>query len=733
MSLLAPFALLGLLGLSLPLIAHLLGREQPQKIRFAAVRFVVPREPIITQRRELRDRPLLLLRLLLLALFVLVLARPVVGSEAAVAVLAEPHDAVVLLDGSASMDLRVGGVDDRSERERGLERLDTLLDALPPGSRVGLVISDPRAPTIELGERDNAVPRIRAALDAWVEDPEHGPRPGSWSLAEALPRASAMLSDTDARPRVIYAIGDATDRGLGSLPQVTAGAITVVPVPTRGAPGRPPEPPPEHVGLRALTWERAPELDASAVRVRALVRRYGPFTDAGAGEPDAAQLEVVAALEIDNQEVARTRVVLTPNGEAAAEFTHALDEQGEAVRATVRLLEREQDPLQIDDRRHVWLAASEAVEVLIVNGDPSETRANDEIFFLSTAIGSSDLNQSIHAIKLRGLALDQLEDRLRADRATALDGVDVLVLANVRAVSAELAPLLAERVGAGMGLWITVGDRVSASEYNARFADLLPLLLREAVYAGTAPGRTEARSEGIAPVQLSHPMFAATHADDGDLDLGATRTRRMFLLEPDPRRAADIAVTFTSGAPALVTRAHGRGRVALLTTTIDRDWGDLPLRPGFVPLAVDTLTWLAGARGHDDADAIEVGAGKTLARATAYAVTTPSGESLPITPGRDGEPARFDATDTPGHYRARPSDDAAAEPERFVVEFDAREADTTPVEVFATPLDGEGGTVEIYEPRWRELALLVLLLLGIESAARMWLASRPSTRSSTSG
>jgi hypothetical protein len=721
MSLLAPLALLGMLGLALPLLAHLLGREQPQKIRFAAVRFVVPREPIITQRRELRDWPLLLIRLLLLALFVLVLARPVVGSEAAVAVLAEPHDAVVLLDGSASMDLRVGGVDDRSERERALERLDTLLDALPPGSRVGLVISDPRAPTIELGERDEAVPRIRAALDAWVGDAEHGPRPGAWSLAEALPRASAMLSKADARPRVIYALGDATDRGLGSLPQTTEGAITVVPVPTRGAPGQPPEPPPEHVGLRALSWEPAPELDASAVRVQALVRRYGPFAAEGA-EPDAGSLEVVAALEIDNREVARTRVELAPNGEASAEFTHALGESLEGVRATVRLLEREQDPLPIDDRRHLWLSASEAVEVLIVNGDPSETRANDEIFFLSTAIGASDLNDKI---KLRGLALDQLEDRLRSDGAAALDGVDVLVLANVRAAAPELAPLLAERVDAGMGLWITVGDRVSASEYNARFADLLPLLLREAVYAGTAPGRTEARSEGIAPVQLSHPMFAAGHADDGDLDLGATRTRRMFLLEPDPRRGADIAVTFTSGAPALLTRAHGRGRVALLTTTIDRDWGDLPLRPGFVPLAVDTLGWLAGARGHDDTDAIEVGGSKTLARATAYAITTPSGESLPITPGRDGEPARFDATDTPGHYRARPSDDAAAEPERFVVEFDAREADTTPVEVFASQLDGEGGTVEIYEPRWRELALLVLLLLGIESAARLWLGSRP--------
>src|SRR5690606_21573120 len=54
LSFLAPLALLGLLGLSRPPIAHLLGRERPQKIRFAAVRFVTPREPVITQRRELR-------------------------------------------------------------------------------------------------------------------------------------------------------------------------------------------------------------------------------------------------------------------------------------------------------------------------------------------------------------------------------------------------------------------------------------------------------------------------------------------------------------------------------------------------------------------------------------------------------------------------------------------------------------------------------------------------------
>jgi hypothetical protein len=195
----------------------------------------------------------------------------------------------------------------------------------------------------------------------------------------------------------------------------------------------------------------------------------------------------------------------------------------------------------------------------------------------------------------------------------------------------------------------------------------------------------------------------------------------MFLLEPDARRGADIAVTFSSGAPALITSTHGSGRVALLTTTVDRDWGDLPLRPGFVPLATRTLTWLAGAHGHELGGVIPIGGRKPLERAATYSVTTPTGSSVSVTPEREGEVAVFEATSAPGHYRAVVSGDERAAVERFVVEFDAREADTTPVAIGRAQIEGEAGSITVYEPRWRELALIVLLLVGIESSVRLYL------------
>ena len=140
MSLLAPLMLLGLLGLGLPLLAHLRGKEEPRRIAFAALRFLAPRDEVITQRRRLRDRLLLALRLGLLALLVLALTRPVSVGDARVAVLGEPHDAVLLLDASFSMGLQVDG---HSLRAASDDAAAAILEALPPGSRVGLITTDP--------------------------------------------------------------------------------------------------------------------------------------------------------------------------------------------------------------------------------------------------------------------------------------------------------------------------------------------------------------------------------------------------------------------------------------------------------------------------------------------------------------------------------------------------------------------------------------------------------------
>lgn len=690
MTLLAPALLLGLLGLAIPIAAHLLGREPPRTIPFAALRFLLPDDPTVTRRRALQNPLLLAIRLLLLALAVLVLARPAALDPSGVAIVAEPHDAVILVDGSAGMTLRVG---EQTLMQRAAERAEEVLGALPPDTRVGLLTSDPDGPTLEpTADLD----RVRDTLQEWIA--AGAPRPGAWTMAEAIPRATALLGDAQAdRKRVIYAVSDPTQGGLAGLTSTTDAGVLVVPLSVVA----PDATPPTHVGIAEVTWASVPEIDPRAVRITARVHRSGGGDDV---------LTVLLALAIGDQEVTRATVDLAADATESVEFTHVL--LGEETFAAATLsLDLPEDPLPIDDTRHAWLSADDAVEVTIVNGDPSELRAHDEVFFLATAVGVTDRQQRL---RLVSLAPDQLESRIRERGDRALAGTDVLVLANTRAPTEDVSPAILAAVQRGMGLWITMGDRVEPDAYNARLGPVLPLLLREAVQVGTAPGLAQARIEGFAPPDLSHPVFRGW---GGELGLTGAQVRKIVLCEPDPARRATIALSYTSGAPALVTRAAGSGRVALLTTTVDRDWADLPLRPGFVPLATAVLDYLGDSGANARSASVFVGEPRALRGDAGLTITTPDGRELAVAVG-DAGVATFTETFTPGHYRGD-----AETPITFVVAVDPRESDTHWQSITATD-DTDGTRAAIALPRWRVLVLLIALLLAAESLLRLGFGAR---------
>ena len=706
MSLLAPLMLLGLLGLGLPLLAHLRGKEDPRRVRFAGLRFLAAADEVVTQRRRLRDVSLLLVRLGLLALLVLALTRPVSTGAARVAVLGEPHDALILLDGSFSMALRLDGADGESLRAASEDAAAAILEALPPGSRVGLLTTDPAGPRLELSADPD---RVRAAVTTWAAEP---PRAGAWALESGLPGAVALLGQASDGPgrRVVYAIGDFTGRGLGSLPATAAADIPVLPVAIRGDLDAPP-PVPEHMSLESAHWAPARELDPRAVRISGEVRHHGPT--------DGPPRRVALVLHVDDEVAARAEIEVAAGRLAPYEFTHTGTTAGPTP-ASVELVLPD-DPLPGDEVRHLWLAGEDGVEVALVNGDPSEMRAHDELYFLATALSSGPGAQRL---RIHSLAPDQLDTRLRdGDR---LAGVDVLVLANLRAPSPDLAAILKARVAEGMGLWISVGDRVDARAYNERLGELLPLLLREPLLVGTAPGRTEARTEGVAPPNLAHPILLGLQ---GELGLLGTRTRRLFLLEPDPSRGAEVALGFTSGAPALISRTYQRGRVVLLTTSIDRDWSDLPLRPGFVPLAERVLAWLDSSHPGGASGQIVAGEPRIIPADRPVTVRLPDGRERIIPPERAGQ-AVFKDTYMPGHYYVTASrgeavvtaGDAqanAAEPLTFAVQQDPAESDTTPVAARPPSLDGDQVMAAAQHPRWRPLVLLAAMLLLLETLLRV--------------
>ena len=140
-------------------------------------------------------------------------------------------------------------------------------------------------------------------------------------------------------------------------------------------------------------------------------------------------------------------------------------------------------------------------------------------------------------------------------------------------------------VRAGGGLLVTMGDRVKPQELNAALGPLLPRTLRDVRAAGDAAALDEGgdrRSARLSVFDRSHPILRPFGDPAGSL--GRARVGRYMLLDPAADAAGVVVMATDDGAPFLLTRTVERGRVALLTGTLDRDWGDLPIRPAFLPL-----------------------------------------------------------------------------------------------------------------------------------------------------
>ena len=114
-------------------------------------------------------------------------------------------------------------------------------------------------------------------------------------------------------------------------------------------------------------------------------------------------------------------------------------------------------------------------------------------------------------------------------------------------------------------------------------------------------------SAGVLPISWAYVRLM------GGEGLTAARFFQYLLLEPSAENPGrSVILRYESGAPALVEAEVGRGRVLLLTTTVDREWTDLPIRPGFLPLIQEAARRLAGIPAGDSISALLIGAAREI-------------------------------------------------------------------------------------------------------------------------
>ncbi|MFB6264910.1 MAG: hypothetical protein ABEL76_15005, partial [Bradymonadaceae bacterium] len=310
--------------------------------------------------------------------------------------------------------------------------------------------------------------------------------------------------------------------------------------------------------------------------------------------------------------------------------THAIRHRvkGEGTeRGRVELVDA--DALKADNRRHFTFRPNRRVRALLVNGDPSSVPYRDELFFLSRAVQSDDRDDN--RIVPTMITPDGLGGR-------DLSTYDVVLLANVARLTKSVVEQLKRFTRNGGGLFLAVGDQVEPDAYNQKFADMLPKPMRRVkLLAERGEPNAQVKATQLGSVDRDHPIFRAFSGSGGQ-SLYSVTLYRYMLLEPSPAERARVLASNKDGAPLLLERDAGRGRVLLLTTTLDRDWTDFPIQPAYVPFVRRTLLYLARrATSQEDRDRL---VGTTVGLNVGDRV-----EDRAIVVGPDGERRALEPTD----------------------------------------------------------------------------------------
>lgn len=575
--LLAPALLFGLLAIGLPLWLHRVTRAHPAQHPFASLMFLEPSETQRTAKHTIRYWLLLLLRIALIAALAFAFAGPFAPERIASRTDPDARLHAIVVDASYSMQ--------HGERwRRGLDEAESIVRGARSADRVMLV----RA----------AGQRIEVVHDAT-------PASNPGSLLAALRVMQPTLERLD-----FGLVMSTAESWLGS-PRPSTTLHFVSDLQATGAPLHfaDLEPPAgAQLVMHSVTDARAANAsisdahfsDDDATTLQASVRHQSP---------DEQQRDVV--LIIDGKESARQRVGLaaSPSSIPSPVSTGEGEGGGMGLRPPPVLSPRAGEGtltsvvatfpdvaltpgvhrLELRLEPHDALSHDDAHFAVIEHADPkalliSPDENSDDTAYFDAALGSLTSPQ---------LSVEQRTTH-QLPEASVLSSCSLVVIPDASALSNSAAARVLEYVAGGGAVLATLGARRDGGE-----SSLLP---------GWRIGEMRAQPARVGEISTSHPVLR-----------DATQWRRVRFFRA---RAVDVGaddkvlLAFEDGAPLLVERSIGAGRLLVLTAPIERNWNDLAIHPLFVQFIADAGRYLTGG---DAAPASHIAGGVVMTGLTAQA------------------------------------------------------------------------------------------------------------------
>lgn len=648
MTFLNTILLAGAAAFMIPLIIHLLNKRRVKVVRWGAMHLL--HEVLKQKKRRLQIEQWLLLmtRIAIPIVLALCLARPVLSALRQIPGFGKTS-AAILLDDSFSMRAPNPAGTAASQARQDIQRV---LDNLPRGSDAQVILAG-GTPRKMMDQATSALDLIPKQL---VDLPSQA---GPVNANELFQTAGAALQKTSNAAREIVMVSDFQESDWkaiadgASLPalesmmkQEPKPQVTFYRVPTELS---------ENLSIASAELSALVAAETQPVGLRVRVKNHGkrPWQD------------VAVHLEADGARLRTARVSVPPEGEASLSFTHAFDKVGDHTLA-VRL---EGDSFPEDNAFYSVIQVRNQLNTLLIDGDPGNEPLAGSVDFLEIALAP---HQSA-AASLKDLVRTQKIDfkRLRADD---FRGQEVVVLANVDRFNR--LPDLDRFVKDGGGLLVFAGPKCDIDWYNREFFKggngLFPCAVK-------GYGRTES-NENAARVllqRLSHPSVAYFN-DPRSGRLQDVEFHHWFQLAPSDDQTRTL-LSLDRGAPLIVEKKIGRGRVIAVATTANPEWSNLPLQPFFVPLAQRLVTYLATQSTTPAWQFVGAPLQVNLKKEQAdvdFTLADPLGKTEDIKSRKEGEAALLETKPitSPGVYELKQKNAAAAPPRLFAFNVNPAES-----------------------------------------------------------
>ncbi len=543
MGFLNPLFLLGGLAVAVPILLHLIKRENAQKIEFPSLMFLRRIHKRTIRYQKLRHLLLLLLRILAFILIVLAFTRPY-RKEAPVAapVMGRTTTAhIIAVDNSMSM----------SYQDRWAQAQKAAADIVQrsnPGDKFALLeFSDNTVVQTQLTTDSSVV--LRQIEDS--EDP--GDQPTRY--IQVLRAAEKIAQEAGTGKRIIHLISDFQKNGLAADEMgFTLGAGIQLEYVDLGSDEF------SNLAIQSVHIIEAGERNVSGLSINASVAAFG------VGNHE----NVPVSLMVDDRKISDKRMNVSEGSSETIEFEMPNLDPG----MHLAVLEIEDPDLIRDNRFYLTIEVRDRTSVLVVERqDARAGRAPS--FFLAKALNVDSLSP----YKLTTASPQNL----------VVSG-KLLIWNNAPGGSGEVQKKLLDFVKGGGGLVIVLGDSTQPSDFNRSFGSWLPVKMDESPSAEGRPRRRPAEDFVLmTDIRMDHPIFEPFGKPHSGTFSSAKFYSHSRILADS---GAEVLARFDNGDAAVVSMQVDKGRVLLFTSSADNSWNDLPLKAVYAPFWQQVLRYL---------------------------------------------------------------------------------------------------------------------------------------------